>query len=89
MYMGKLDCNEKGKKKRPEHKTLQTTESGGDTEEKKIRSGIRFSLFKGKQGEQNHTELTILRQFHKLIPAGVSCPIPLFQLTFCRKGCHI
>lgn len=35
-YMGKLDCNTEDKKKqRPEHRVLQTTESGSDTRRKK------------------------------------------------------
>lgn len=35
--MGKLDHNEEDKKKqRPEHRGLQTTESGSDTVKKKI-----------------------------------------------------
>lgn len=34
--MGKLDHEEEDKKKQPEHRALQTTKSGSDTEEKKI-----------------------------------------------------
>lgn len=46
-------------------------------------------LFKGKWSEQKLMGLTILRQYHRLIRAGVSCPISLFPFIFCKKGCHM
>lgn len=92
VYMGKLDCNTEDKKKqRPEHRVLQTTESGSDTRRKNMKKWNSV-LSKGKNGvnrNSTHIGLTFLRQFHTVIPAGVSYPILLFPFAFCKKGCHM
>lgn len=93
VYMGKLDCNTEDKKKqRPEHRVLQTTESGSDTRRWKYEEVEFCSLYlKENRVNRNSTRigLTFLRQFHTVRPAGVSYPILLFPFTFCKKGCHM